>query len=74
MEAVLKHVLHLIDKAGADHVAFGSDYDGLFSTLEWTDVSGTQRLIEYLHTKIPWEDLEKIAYKNTLRVFQTGYR
>lgn len=76
MEAVLKHTLHLIDKAGADHVAFGSDYDGLFSTLEWKDVSGMQTLLEYLHTKIPYDDLEKIAYKNALRVFdkRTGYR
>lgn len=69
MEAVLNHALHLIDKAGVDHVAFGSDYDGIGSTLEWKDVSGTPELLEYMHKKISWEDLEKITHKNVLRVF-----
>ncbi len=69
MEAVLDHTLHLIDKAGIDHVAFGSDYDGIGSVLEWKDVSGTPDLLEYMHSKISWDDLEKITHKNALRVF-----
>ena len=69
MEDVLRHTLHLIDKAGVEHVAFGSDYDGIGSNLEWGDASGTPRLLEYLHQKISWEDLEKITHKNALRVF-----
>ncbi len=69
MEDVLRHTLHLIDKAGIDHVALGSDYDGIESTLEWKDVSGTPRLLDYLHKKISWDDLEKITHKNALRVF-----
>ena len=69
MEDVLRHTLHLIDKAGVDHVAFGSDYDGIGSTLEWKDASGTPELLDYLHRKIHWDDLEKITHKNALRVF-----
>ena len=69
MEAVLQHTLHLIDKAGVEHVGFGSDYDGIGSTLEWKDASGTPELLEYLHRKISWDDLEKITHKNALRVF-----
>ena len=69
MEDVLRHTLHLIDKAGVDHVAFGSDYDGIGSNLEWGDASGTPRLIDYLHQQISWDDLEKITHKNALRVF-----
>jgi len=69
MEAVLNHALHLIDKAGSDHVAFGSDYDGIGSLLEWKDASGTPALLEYMHQKISWEVLEKITHKNALRVF-----
>ena len=70
LEAVLNHTLHLIDKAGIDHVAFGSDYDGIISNLEWKDASGTEKLLEYLHKKISYEDLEKITHKNALRVFE----
>ena len=69
MEDVLRHTLHLIDKAGVDHVAFGSDYDGIGSNLEWGDASGTPRLLDYLHQQISWDDLEKITHKNALRVF-----
>ena len=70
MEQVRAHVLHLIDKAGVDHVALGSDYDGISTGMEWKDVSGTPALLEYLHEKISWEDLEKIAYRNALCVFR----
>lgn len=70
MEDVLRHTLHLMDKAGADHVAIGSDYDGIDSTLEWKDASGTPMLLEYLHKKISWTDLEKITHLNALRVFE----
>lgn len=69
MEAVLQHTLHLINKAGVDHVAIGSDYDGIGSTLEWKDASGTPMLLDYLHKKISWDDLEKITHRNALRVF-----
>ena len=69
MEDVLRHTLHLIDKAGVDHVAFGSDYDGIDSNLEWKDASGTPDLLNYLNTKISSADLEKITHANALRVF-----
>ena len=69
MEDVLRHTLHLIDKAGVDHVAFGSDYDGIDSNPERKDASGTPDLLNYLNTKISSADLEKITHANALRVF-----
>lgn len=69
IEDVVRHTLHLIDKAGAEAVAWGSDFDGIGSTLEWKDFSGMQLLADRLGRELSGEALEKMCSKNALRVF-----
>ncbi len=68
-EDVLKHAVHMVNKAGIESVALGSDYDGIDCTLDWTDYSGMPLLVEYLHKEFTYDQLEKICFKNALRVF-----
>ncbi|WP_313515385.1 dipeptidase [Sphingobacterium sp.] len=71
-ENVLKHIDHLVAKAGIDHVAIGSDFDGIESPpQQLEDVSKfpvlTQALLERGYSK---EDVAKIMGLNFLRVLK----
>lgn len=76
----MKHINHIRDVAGVDHVGIGGDYDGVSSTpagLE--DVSSYPNLFDLLanpdeqyNTFTPWtqEELRKLAGENILRVMR----
>jgi membrane dipeptidase len=69
---VADHIDHVVKLAGIDHVAFGSDYDGVGDTLPTglKDVSEYPNLIfELFKRGYSEEDLEKICYKNVFRVW-----
>lgn len=71
-ENVLKHIDHLVAKAGIDHVAIGSDFDGIESPpQELGDVTKfpvlTKALLERGYSK---EDVAKIMGLNFLRVLK----
>ena len=68
-ELVARHLRYIIDKAGLEAAAFGSDYDGIPSTLEWEDYGGSQRLIERLEAWFTPRELELISHGNVLRAF-----
>ena len=58
--------------SGIDYVGFGSDYDGVGDSLPkgMKDVSTYPNLIaELLKRGYSEEDIEKICYKNTFRVW-----
>ncbi len=40
IQSVVRHMLHIRDKAGLDALGFGSDFDGITSTLEFKDYTG----------------------------------
>lgn len=72
MSVLLDHIDYLVDKLGIDHVAVGSDFDGISSSptgLE--DVSKfpnlTQALLEREYSK---EDVAKIMGQNFLRIMK----
>lgn len=69
-ESVLLHLKHIIKIGGSDVIALGSDFDGI---PEVENLEGCERvpaLFEYLRAKgIDNGTLEKLAYKNFLRVF-----
>ncbi len=72
LDQVVKHVEHVREVAGIDHVGVGGDYDGvdaLPAGLE--DVSGYPRLLAALADR-GWsdEDLVKLAGGNVLRVMR----
>ena len=70
---VADHIDHVVELAGIDNVALGSDYDGVGDSLPegLKDVSMYPNLIEELLRRgYTDEDIEKICYKNVFRVWQ----
>ena len=72
---VVRHVDHVADKAGIDHVAVGSDFDGAAIPDEIGDVTGLPRVLEALRAAgYGDDDLRKIAHGNWLRVLREVWR
>ena len=70
---VADHFDHVVNLVGIDHVAFGSDYDGVGDTLPYglKDPSDFPNLIYHLLKRgYSEEDIEKICYKNIWRVWK----
>lgn len=69
IDDIIKHALHIIEVGGIDVLAFGTDFDGIPPKTEVKDASEMQifyhRFKECGLTDI---EIEKIFYKNTLRV------
>ncbi len=54
--------------AGIDTPALGSDFDGMDGELEFTDCLGLIQIAEALNTKFTAEQVDKILYRNALRL------
>lgn len=72
MDTLVAHIEHCMEVAGEDHVALGSDYDGMITTPEGLeDVTGlprlTQRLLDRGHSR---ETVKKFLGENFMRVFK----
>ncbi|MBI4550754.1 MAG: membrane dipeptidase [Candidatus Latescibacteria bacterium] len=72
IDRLIDHIDHIVELAGPDHVALGSDFDGV----PWTptgleDVAGMPRVTEALLQRgYSEEDIRKILGGNFLRVFR----
>ena len=69
---VADHIDHVVKIAGIDHVAFGSDFDGVGDSLPYDlkDASQFPNLIFHLLKRgYSEEDIQKICYKNIWRVW-----
>lgn len=72
VDKVADHIDRVVELAGIDHVALGSDYDGVGDSLPegLKDVSEYPNLIYTLLKRgYSEEDIEKICYKNVFRVW-----
>ena len=72
MGRVVDHIDHVVSLVGIDHVAFGSDFDGVGDTLpyELKDVSQYPNIIaELLKRGYSDNDIAQICYKNVFRVW-----
>jgi membrane dipeptidase len=72
LEDVVRHVEHVREVAGVDHVGLGGDYDGTSTLPEGLeDVSGYPRLLSALADR-GWSDadLGKLTSSNVLRVWR----
>ncbi len=72
LETLLQHIDYLVSKVGIDHVAIGSDFDGIESSPQYLeDVSKfpvlTKALLERGYKK---EDVAKIMGLNFLRLMK----
>lgn len=73
IEVVVDHIDHIAKLIGVDHVAFGSDFDGVDGMLPIGLESPAKypQLIERLLKRgYTDEDIEKICYKNFFRVWK----
>lgn len=68
---MVKHIRYIVDLAGIDCVGLGSDFDGIYQDLE-LDHAGKMGELEKALSEAGFsnEDIEKIFYKNVLRVYK----
>jgi len=71
VDDMVAHIKHIHQVGGIDVLAIGTDFDGIEFTLEISNMTEMHKLFEAL-SKAGFKDseIEKIAYKNTLRVIQ----
>ena len=68
---MVKHIKHIAEVGGIDCVGLGSDFDGIEQNLEMKDASYLPQLADALRAEgFSEEDIEKVFYKNVLRVFK----
>ena len=71
IEDIIKHINHIVKVGGIDIVGLGSDFDGIDPDIELKDASFLTSLEDALVKEgYSNEDIEKIMYKNVLRVFE----
>ena len=71
IEDIVKHILYIKNLAGIDCIGLGSDFDGIPPYLELQNASYLPLLEKALkEVGLSTEDIEKIFYKNVLRVYQ----
>ena len=71
LDIIVRHMDYLLDKLGEDRVGLGSDFDGARIPNELADVIGLPKLFEVFRGAGYTEALlEKIAYRNWLRVLR----
>ncbi|MBP0969118.1 MAG: dipeptidase [Oscillospiraceae bacterium] len=69
VDDVVSHILHIRDHAGIDSLAFGSDFDGIPSTLEFGDYSGLPLILNALEKHFTGDEINKLCHENALRLF-----
>ena len=72
---LVKHIVYIRDLIGIDYVGLGSDFDGISNKeIELKDASMMPLLIDELKLQgFSEEDIDKICYKNVLRVFKANF-
>jgi membrane dipeptidase len=74
LDRYLEHVFHMVSVAGDDHVAFGSDFDGIPSLPDGVTGSRGLGLVRDMlsEAELPRKSIEKICWTNFLRVFRSA--
>jgi membrane dipeptidase len=71
LTTIVRHIDYLINIMGEDHVALGSDFDGITLPDELGDVAGLPRLINALRASgYDQLVLDKLLWRNWLRVLK----
>ena len=75
LDCLIPHIKHIQKIVGIEHIAIGSDYDGMKNDIALCDASKAPLLIARLEKEgFSTEEIEKITYKNALRVFKECLR
>lgn len=71
IEDMVQHILYIKNLAGIDCIGLGSDFDGIPQNLEMKNASFLPQLEKALkEAGLTDEEIEKIFYKNVLRVYR----
>ncbi len=71
IDEMVFHINHIRNTGGIDVLAIGSDFDGIKNEVEIKNASEFDKLyISLKKNNFKEEEIEKIFYKNTLRVFE----
>ena len=71
VENIIKHIDHIKELGCIDNIGLGSDFDGIKKRKEMSDCSQMYMLIDALKEHgYSNEEIEKICYKNVLRVYE----
>lgn len=72
LDAVYRHITHILDLGGRDAVALGSDFDGCALGSELGGIDRLPALWEYLAGRgITAETIDKLFFSNAMRFYQT---
>jgi len=75
LDVLVRHFDHLASRMGADHVGFGSDFDGTTVPDSLKDAAGLPRLVEALAAHgFSQAELEQMGTGNWLRVLDATWR
>ena len=75
LELIATHARYVADRIGVDHVALGSDYDGVTIPASLGDVAGTPRLLSALSDAgFTAAEISAIAWDNWRRVLDAWWR
>lgn len=75
VDSMMRHIRHMVNQAGIEAVAIGTDFDGFDGGSEIADASQMPKLFEALRSGGFKEDeIEKIAWKNAVRVMREVLR
>ena len=71
LDGLIEHIQHIIQVGGTDCIGLGSDFDGIGTNMEMKDCSYMPLLAHALaKAGFQADTIEKIFYKNTLRVMK----
>ena len=71
LDEMLRHIKHIRDVAGIEVLGLGSDFDGIPNPVEIEDCSEISKLSDVLLLNgFSFDEVEKIFYKNSLRVIR----
>lgn len=75
IEDVIKHIDYIKNLIGIDYIGLGSDFDGISNkNIELKDATMMPKLLQSLSNHgYSDEEIEKIAYKNVLRVMKANF-
>ena len=75
VEDMVRHINHIKKVGGIDVISLGSDFDGISPPLEIENIGEIYKLIDALKKEgFTDDEIEKISYRNTLRVIKDVLR
>ena len=70
VDQIITHIRYMVDKAGIEHVGFGSDFDGIESAGELVDYTGFDKVIDAMRKHYSEDQLDMLLHGNVLRAME----